>query len=193
MSTDLGLVPVLGTDAVGQPGQRHFRLFTRSERGSAIMWLEKEQLAGLSEALDRSLTVITEGQVLRIEAVPGGLPGSEGMPADFPHYPTHEVQVGQMRLNFDDEVNTFALSVIPLEAMLESEEEPQIVMHHDDAIVFSFTLRQAQLLSNAIRNVLAAGRPVCPLCHTPLDGGPHACVKQNGHREIPQLEDADEE
>ena len=35
--------------------------------------------------------------------------------------------------------------------------------------------------------VLPAGRPICPLCHTPLDGGPHACVKQNGHREIMQI------
>jgi hypothetical protein len=128
---------------------------------------------------------------LRIEAISGGIQESEGLPADFPRYPTHEVQIGQMRLNFDEEENTFALSVIPLEAMLESEE-PQVAMLYEDAIVFSFTQRQAQILSNVIRAVLSSGRPVCPLCHAPLDGGPHACVKQNGHREIIQIEDAGE-
>jgi len=34
---------------------------------------------------------------------------------------------------------------------------------------------------------------VCPLCGAPLDGGPHACVKQNGHHEIVQLVEDDEE
>jgi len=34
---------------------------------------------------------------------------------------------------------------------------------------------------------------VCPLCQTPLDGGPHACVKQNGHHEIVQIVEAEDE
>ena len=97
MSIELGLVFVLGTDAVGQPGQRRFRLFLRATHGSAIIWLEKQQLAGLSEALDRTLALITEGQILRTEARAGGLLPAEGMPSDFPRYPTHDVQVGQMR------------------------------------------------------------------------------------------------
>jgi uncharacterized repeat protein (TIGR03847 family) len=193
MSTDLGLVQVLGADAVGQPGQRRFRLFTLSNLGSAVMWLEKEQLAGLAEAVDRSLALISEGSVLRVEARPGGLPEVEGMPDNFPLYPNYEVQIGQMRLNFDEQEMTFTLNIIPIEAILESGEEPQIAMVYDEAITFAFTLPQAQALSHNIQGVMAAGRPVCPLCHTPLDDGPHACVKQNGHREIIQIENSDED
>lgn len=192
MSVDLGLVSVLGTDAVGQPGQRRFRLFVRAAQGSAIMWLEKQQLAGLSEALDRTLALITEGQVLRTEAQAGGPISVEGMPSDFPRYPTHDVQVGQMRLSFDEEDTFFSLSIIPLDTLLEHAEEDEEAIF-DNAISFQFKQQQAQELSIAIQIVVSSGRPVCPLCHAPLDGGPHACVKQNGHREIIHIEEIDDE
>ena len=54
MGIELGPVWLLGADAVGQPGQRRFRLFVQSARGSAILWMEKEQLNSLSLSLDMS-------------------------------------------------------------------------------------------------------------------------------------------
>ncbi|HEV2660627.1 MAG TPA: DUF3090 family protein, partial [Ktedonobacteraceae bacterium] len=68
-----------------------------------------------------------------------------------------------------------------------------VVMTEDDAISFLFSLEDARELSTAITAVVNAGRPVCPLCHAPLDGGPHACVRQNGHREILQIETSEDE
>lgn len=187
MSVDLGLVSLLGADAVGQPGQRRFRIFLRSTNRSAVLWMEKEQLAGLAEALDRTLALVTDGQILRIEAQVGSSPIAAAMPGDFPRYPTYDVQIGQMRLSFDEQAAFFSLSAIPLEGMLEQEE------NDDDTLVFTFAQQQAQDLSIAIQVIVSAGRPVCPLCHTPLGGRPHACVKQNGHREIIQIEDGNEE
>lgn len=189
MSTDLGLVSVLGADAVGQPGQRRFRLFARNTWASMVMWMEKEQLAGLAEALDRTLALITEGQVLRTEARAGGEPLIEPIPADFPRYPTYDAQVGQMRLSFDEQDAFFTLLITPLNVEQERNQEPEVTMAEEEQISFAFTQQQAQDLSTAIQVVITAGRPVCPLCHAPLDGGPHACVKQNGHREIVQIED----
>ncbi|MBV9231854.1 MAG: DUF3090 family protein [Chloroflexi bacterium] len=193
MSVDLGPVSVLGADAVGQPGQRRFRLFAQSARGSAVMWMEKEQLNSLSIALDRALALLTEGQVLRTEALAGAKSLPESMPVDFPRNPTYDFQVGQMRLNFDESDATFLLGVTPLEILMERGEEPQVIMREEDSVSFVFTQEEAQHLSNAITAVVSAGRPVCPLCHTPLDGGPHACVKQNGHREIIQIEEREDE
>jgi hypothetical protein len=73
-------------------------------------------------------------------------------------------------------------------------EDPRIFLLEEDALSFLFTLEQAHELTRSIAVLVSSGRPVCPLCHTPLDGGPHACVKQNGHREIVQvLEEDDEE
>lgn len=193
MSDDLGPVQLLGADAVGQPGQRRFRLFAQSRRGSAVMWLEKEQLNSLSLALDRSLALITEGQVLRIEAHASQRAVPEGMPANFALPPTYEFQVGQIHVSFNEYDSTFMLNVVPLEILMESGQEPQIYMNEDAAISFIFTQRDAQRLSSSIGALVNAGRPVCPLCHMPLDGGPHACVKQNGHREIVQIEEDENE
>src|SRR5213080_4888176 len=73
MNIELGRVDVLGADAVGQPGQRRFCLFARSWSGSAVMWMEKEQLNRLSLTLDQAMAQLSEGQVLRTEAQAGNL------------------------------------------------------------------------------------------------------------------------
>ena len=41
---DFGLVDAVDADAVGPPGQRHFRLRARTGDQYASLWLEKEQL-----------------------------------------------------------------------------------------------------------------------------------------------------
>ena len=48
MSKELGTAELLGADAVGQPGQRRFCLFVRGRHGTALMWMEKDQLNRLS-------------------------------------------------------------------------------------------------------------------------------------------------
>jgi uncharacterized repeat protein (TIGR03847 family) len=193
MSIELGPVWLLGADAVGRPGQRRFRLFVQSARGSAILWMEKEQLNSLSLSLDSVLAHLTEGQVLRIEARSGEQPQPGKMPADFPRVPTHELQVGQLKLGYDEDRDVFLISAIPLELEVEGEEEPLATLREEEAVSFLFTQNDAQELSIAISAVVSAGRPLCPLCHAPLDGGPHACVKQNGHREILQIDPGDDE
>jgi uncharacterized repeat protein (TIGR03847 family) len=153
------------------------------------MWMEKEHLNSLSLALDRFLAMISEGQILRTEARAGEPPTPKAIPADFPQHPTYEFQVGQMKLNYDEEDAIFLLSITPLEIVMERGEEPQISMREEDSVSFFFTQREAHELSSSIAVIVTSGRPVCPLCHAPLDGSPHACVKQNGHREILRIEE----
>jgi uncharacterized repeat protein (TIGR03847 family) len=193
MSTaDLGLVEVLGAEAVGQPGQRRFRLFAQSGRGSIVMWMEKEQLNALSLGIDQLLEQLTQGQFLRTEAQAGPSPSVPGMPANFPRRPMHEFQVAEMRLGYDERRNLLQLVAAPLEIILEPGQEPQAIVREEEAVTLLFTLGQAQQLSTTITVVVTSGRPVCPLCHTPLvEGVPHACVKQNGHREIVQMLEED--
>ncbi len=88
----------------------------------------------------------------------------------------------------------FGLAAVPFEIEEDEQGEPQIFLRSDDALSFLFTAEQAQALTSRITFLMSSGRPVCPLCQTPLNGGPHACVKQNGHREIIQvLAEEDEE
>jgi uncharacterized repeat protein (TIGR03847 family) len=198
MSTaDLGLAKLVGTDAVGQPGQRRFRLFVLGQRPalSAVMWLEKEQLNNLSLALDRVLAQLSEGSILRTEAQAGPPPRPLEMPATFPKRPDYEFQIGRLLLNYEENRDLLVLIAVPMEIRMEARgQDPRIFLLEEDALSFLFTLEQAHELTRSIAVLLSSGRPVCPLCHTPLDGGPHACVKQNGHREIVQvLEEDDEE
>jgi len=195
MSTDLGPAETLGAEAIGQPGQRRFRIFARSRLGSAVMWMEKEQLNHLSLIVDRFLAQLTQGQVLRTEAQAGGIQAAAlQMPGDFPLPPDHDFQVAELRINYDERRSMFQLVAVPLEILMEPGQEPMARIDEEGAVSFLFTTRQAQALTNTISIIVPAGRPVCPLCGTPLDGSPHTCVRQNGHREIvPVVEDDEEE
>jgi hypothetical protein len=44
---------------------------------------------------------------------------------------------------------------------------------------------QMQALSRQALDVVAAGRPRCPLCNTPLTGPTHWCPRSNGHAPLP--------
>ncbi len=188
MSIELDRVDVLGADAIGQPGQRRFCLFAHSRRGSALMWMEKEQLDRLSLTLDQALAQLTEPQVLRTEDQVGTPPTPAGIPADFPRTPEYDFRAAQMGLTYDERDEMFTFIVAPVEIVREEgQEELQALVREEDAVSFLFNQKQAQDLASAIAILIAGGRPVCPFCHTPLDGGSHACVKQNGHQEIVQI------
>jgi uncharacterized repeat protein (TIGR03847 family) len=194
MSTDLGPVDVLGVEAIGQPGQRRFRLFALAGTRSLLLWMEKEQLNTLSLALDRVMAQISEGNILRTMAQAGAPSEAESLPADFPRRPTVEFQVGQIRIGYDEQHNLLAVIASPIEVLLEPGQEPRAIIREEESVSFLFTLRQSQQLTQSITSLVAGGRPVCPLCNTPLDGGPHACIRQNGHREVVQeLEDEDDD
>jgi len=187
MITDLGRADILGAEAIGPPGQRRFRLFAFVRDVSIAIWMEKEQLNSLSIALDRILAQLTEGRILRIEAQAEPTPPPGAAPGNFPEKPSFEFQLGQLRISYDERRNLLVLISVPLEIVMERGQEPQVILQEEDTLSFRLTLQQAQELSSTITVLVISGRPVCPLCRTPLDDGPHACVRQNGHRELVQL------
>jgi uncharacterized repeat protein (TIGR03847 family) len=198
MSKDLGPIEIVGAETIGQPGQRRFRLFAMVRAISVALWMEKEQLNNLSIALDRILAQLTEGRILRTEAQASTPPPPEGSPANFPATPNFEFQVGQLRISYDETHNMLVLISIPLGIVMEPGQEPQVILREEDTLSFRFTLQQAKHLTSSITILVSGGRPVCPLCKAPLDGGPHACVKQNGHHELvegleDEMEDTEDE
>ena len=194
MSKDLGPADIVGAEAIGQPGQRRFRLFAMIDNISVALWMEKEQLNNLSIALDRILAQLTEGRILRTEAQASPPVPVQGAPANFPAKPEFEFQVGQLRISYDEKRNMLVLISIPLGIVMEPGQEPQLILRDDETLAFHFTLLQAKELASSITILVSSGRPTCPLCREPLDGGPHACVKQNGHQELVRsLEDEAED
>jgi uncharacterized repeat protein (TIGR03847 family) len=163
---DFGPVGRLQSDAVGSPGSRRFRLLLEGGKGSACLWMEKEQLQALGLAIEQLLaplaTIWTKSP-------------SEGprptVADDFPAQPTIEFQVGRLALGFDEESQQYLLLVHDSEA---SQEGPA-------TLVCRANRAQLRALSQSIAALVAAGRPRCPLCGQPLEGPTHVCAGSNGH------------
>ena len=92
---DFGRVSRLEAEAIGEPGQRTFRLRVSSGEHTASLWLEKEQLQALALALMRLLV-----QMGQPEYIPAA--GTAPKPlSPFPEQPSLDLKVGRLGLGLD--------------------------------------------------------------------------------------------
>jgi uncharacterized repeat protein (TIGR03847 family) len=165
MTSDFGTARAIDARAHGLPGARTFQLrIIGSNNESALLWLEKQQMQALSLALTQVLSQL-------------GKPPRTGEDiASFPEGPDHDFRVGRMAIGFDTANGTVVLHVFDA-SRGEEEEEPDVqVRITDDACAG---------LNSRLQEIIAGGRPVCPLCGGPMDRGGHACIRSNGHSEQP--------
>jgi uncharacterized repeat protein (TIGR03847 family) len=152
-------------EAIGVPGQRRFRLIFANQLDTVVLWLEKQQLQALGLAFSSILSQLREAgmrNAREAEQVPpaGPVPPSAG-----------ELQVGRMAVGFDEERRMVALFIHDIES--GEDDLPNFICRLD--------LRQIGLLATQIGTVVAAGRPICPRCHQPMDPSGHVCPHDNGH------------
>jgi uncharacterized repeat protein (TIGR03847 family) len=179
---DFGEAELLDVEAIGQPGARRFRLFALGRQGrGASLWMEREQLEALAVAIDRVLAQVSGRMVLRPEAQAVSAPAPHA-PSDFPKHPDVEFQVGQMQIGYDEDDDRIVLRASPLEV---TERDGELEVNEDAEPAFAVALSQphATRLSIHISAVLSGGRPRCPLCGRPMNGG-HICEKQNGYHPV---------
>lgn len=160
---DFGVLDELQPEAIGVPGQRRFRMLLRRGNRTACLWMEKEQMAALAQAIDELLAQMADA----------GLGRSESLPTNyFPQPYEVETQVGRLSLGYDESARLFVLLVYAIDA---GED--------DDEVVRSRVSRgQFERFSQEAISVVMAGRPRCPRCNQVLGTTPHPCV--NGyHRE----------
>ena len=166
----------LQAQSIGEPGHRTFRLLVESDDGrAAALWVEKEQLQALGLAVEQLLAEF-QG---RLSPRPARQPPIE----TFPPNPTVDFKVGRLALGQDEsELETgprYVLLVYDLESGAGEEDEP----NQPATFACRATREQLRALSRNIAEVVAAGRPRCPLCGEPLESNdqPHGCVRANGH------------
>lgn len=157
--TPLGPLTALGTDAIGQPGQRTFRIRAQAEEETAVLWVEKEQLQALSLAIEQLLAQIEKP--LQEMSPPAQEAFREPAPIEF--------KVGRLALGYVEETDLVALLAHSTDA---DPEGPA-------TLVCLGTRSQFQALSRQIVEVCAAGRPRCPLCGDPINPDGHFCVRLN--------------
>ncbi|HZR00591.1 MAG TPA: DUF3090 family protein [Chloroflexota bacterium] len=170
MAADLGLAEHVKADAVGEPGQRTFRVRLLSPSGSACLWMEKEQLQALGMAIDQLVAQLRSNRTGRNEPP---APASES--GDFPTTFDYEFRVTRLGLGYDDQQDVLVLLA----------HDPEADLDGPPTLTCRVTRGRMRTLSSEIGTVIAAGRPRCPLCNTPLTGGPHACPGSNGHTPHP--------
>lgn len=161
---DYGHATSVDAEALGEPGQRRFRLLVRSGNGAASIWMEKEQLAGVGEWFGESNERLDREK-------PSSDPDVE--PLKFPEDFNVDFRAVQVALGYEEERGRFVFQAFDQTA---GEDNPQAAFR-------CFLSRgQARVLSRKIAEVVAAGRSLCPLCEQPMDPAGHACPRANGHR-----------
>ena len=149
-------------EALGEPGQRRFRIVVVINGSTHISWMEKEQVRRLGELLQDVLTRLPEREA-PVEVVSPLISPDESTPFQF--------RAGRMELSYDEEDDRLIVLVHDIEA----EDNPS------PALAFRLSRAQSMEFSAEAERLVDAGRQLCPLCGRPMGPGRHVCEKQNGH------------
>jgi uncharacterized repeat protein (TIGR03847 family) len=176
-SRELDPVTRLTADAVGEPGQRTFYLQAADARGDQVTLLvEKEQVRRLAENLESWLPELAAGRpedpVEAAAAEAAELALAEPLEPDF--------RVGQLSLSYDAERDR--VLVVATELQVEDEDDDPLDALEPLEVRLTVTRAQLRVLARHGAQVVARGRPLCPLCGNPLDPTGHICPALNGHR-----------
>ena len=165
---DFDTVSRLEAEALGRPGQRTFRLIAGNDRGeTAVLWIEKEVLQALGEAIDRLLAQLGPRRYRRLDVAPQ--PPRPAAP--LVDEPVVEFKLGNLGLGYDPEARRCLLIAHDIEGDPEGPATLRCLIKQS----------QFRRLSEQIAGIVATGRPRCPMCGQPLPDGPHFCPPSNGH------------
>lgn len=162
----------LRVEALGEPGQRRFRLMAVISGETHIMWMEKQQLQALGLAIEQLLEQVPDSDVPAMDT---------GAELEFDQETLNQFRVGRIELGYDTSNNRVVISAYDLQ---QDDEDTTA------ALVMRLNLRQSTELSTDVAMVVAAGRPLCPMCGQPMDQEGHVCPQQNGHLPL-SLDDND--
>ena len=161
---DFGEALSIDAEAIGEPGQRTFRLLVQASSRAASIWMEKQQLAGIAAWLDDVLQRLDREQ-------PNDEPAVEPSPIGAIY--DVEFRATQIGLGYSEEDGLFAIHAFD-ERMAGGAPAFRCLI----------TRGQSRAISRKITEVVAGGRPVCPLCEMPIGPKGHVCPKSNGHSKV---------
>ena len=175
---------VIGT--VGEPGSRTFFIQARTGARMVSVALEKEQSAALAERIEEVLDELMadEGNPYSIPALtPEGLVDND--PLEQPV--EEQFRAGAMSLGWDPTTAQIVIEAFPiievevedLEA-LEALDPIEIDMEPEEVLQVRIPVGAARAFAKRTREVVGAGRPLCPLCRLPMDSDEHVCTLPEG-------------
>lgn len=167
---------VAGT--VGAPGERTFFLQVTSGPETLSVQIEKQQVEILADRLGYLLDEVARRFGT---AMPPAAQVSDTSPLEMPV--DAEFQVGSMGLGWDAEGSSV---VVELLAVSDEPIDEDVILDDTaagpDTVRVFLTAEAAREFSARSQRVVAAGRPLCPLCNGPLDPRGHICARSNGYK-----------
>jgi len=168
---DFNPVSRITIGAVGSPGQRVFLLQATQSSSMITLKLEKEQARILAASTSELLEELDEKYPRSYSKFDEPL--SSDLMLQEPVEP--EFVIGQIGLGYDQEQDLVVL--VAQEVQLESSQEVATVR-------FWATRSQMRALSDHTLEVVNQGRPICPLCDSPINPDGHFCPKSNGYERV---------
>jgi uncharacterized repeat protein (TIGR03847 family) len=168
---------------IGRPGQRTFFLQASDARQVVTVKLEKQQVSALARGIDEIIKELEEREV-RLAASTEAINEAE---VTLPEPVEVDFVVGQMGIAFDPAEDKMVLVI--QELLLEMAEEEEGEPSSEDAAgapkpsvarIWG-SVGQMRTLSRQAKDLVAQGRPLCPLCQRPIDPEGHFCPRGNGH------------
>ena len=166
---DLNPVTHITVGTVGPPGRRTF--FLQGSQGNRLISLiiEKEHAyalaIGIQELLER---LAQERDAEEWAEEPVDLELKEPLDTRY--------RVSQLGLGYDERTDRVVIIAEAWRQQGEGNGEDEVLV-----VRFWATRRQMAALSEHALNVVAAGRPTCPMCGEPIDPQGHFCPRRNGH------------
>lgn len=162
---------VVGT--IGEPGSRAFYLQARAGARVISVALEKEQSALLAERIEEILDKLmaADGNPLNI---PTGTPVElvDDDPLEQPVTP--EFRTGTMSLGWDPSTAQLVIEAYPFVARDENVPD-WAAAEPAEMLQVRIPVGTARAFAKRTHEIVGAGRPLCPLCGTPMDAGGHIC------------------
>ena len=169
---------VVGT--VGLPGSRTFYLQVRAGARIESIALETQQSALLAETVDEILD-----QLITFEGNPFSIPTTtpvelvDNDPLEQPV--AEEFRTGALSLGWDPSTVQVVIEAYPLIDADEDDDEdddddaPDLV-EIEQMLLVRLPVGTARAFAKRTREVVGAGRPMCPLCGYPVDADGHTCT-----------------
>lgn len=150
--------------AVGEPGSRVF--FLQAVEGTQVVTLrlEKQQVGALGQYLQG---VLNDLPVVPVTERPSDMDLVEPVVAEW--------VVGTLGVAYDTESDRIVLQADELVDEEADEDESGHARFH-------LTRPQVVAFCAHAEELVAAGRPPCPICGQPLDPDGHICPRSNGHK-----------
>lgn len=166
---------VIGT--VGVPGARTFYLQVRAGTEIVSIALEKQQSALLAEKIDEILDQLITVEGNRF-SVPTGTP-IELVDNDPLEAVQEQFRTGAMSLGWDPTTAHVVIEAYPItdaDADDNGESPDQDGDEVREMLLVRMPVGTARAFAKRTREVVDAGRPICPLCGDPVDAGGHICT-----------------